>query len=426
MVRPLLLVILHFVFAEPHGSHLIRKRKIEIQHVTISKQSESIQNRLQHRLLSKSNQGPQTGQRIVILAGPHKTASSSIQESMYTWTSTGPQLLPTWSWPVPQEVLEVCEEEAEFDSQKRKCHAKGFYPLAEAINTHDPSHSRQTFLSHSKPEVMGFYRDAMEKEWKDGYNLIIGTEGLDFLVLRDYTNFDNFLSVLPLKEEQKVDNGIEVWGAEKKDVTVVVKFRAPRVQHLISVWHQCCAKKMTFMEFLRTLQGKNERKLHILASLELSEIFLKRGFDVVLMDMGGIIHSGYDISNVVACDILEANCTKEEEILSVSGEEENSFPIIKNVKHNKGNMGGVTDEHLDKIEKVLRKYDCNHQHVLKYENLTVLYNHDLDPILAECSKIEERDRILSRQELATNIIRVVNGANDVDGEYYANTDMYET
>ena len=190
-----------------------------------------------------------------------------------------PQVLPDWSWPVPDEVLEFCDGEM-------KCHAKGFYPLAEAINTSYNNNKRKVFLKYGKSQVLDFYRDAIKNELKDGHNVVFGTEGLDFLVLRDITNFDNFLSVLPLKEDRNDYPGDDIWGVKKEDVTLVVKFRAPRVQHLISVWHQYCAHEITFMEFLNKLdETKIEKKLHILASLELFEIFLKHGFHVVLIDM---------------------------------------------------------------------------------------------------------------------------------------------
>ena len=66
--------------------------------------------------------------------------------------------------------------------------------------------------------------------------------------------------------------------------------------------------------------------------------------------MAGVVHEGYDISNVVACDILKANCTVEEQLVLTSGEENKEVnPAIKNVKHGKGDMGGVTDVQLDEI-----------------------------------------------------------------------------
>ena len=86
-------------------------------------------------------------------------------------------------------------------------------------------------------------------------------------------------------------------------------------------------------------------------------------------------------------------------------------------------MGGVSDYQLNEIEKVLRRYDCNHQHVLKYENLTVLYNYYIDPIIGECCKIKERDKILSRHKLAKKIKSIVNITHNVDGSYYGNTNI---
>merc|ERR1711957_120592 len=115
----------------------------------------------------------------------------------------------------------------------------------------------------------------------------------------------------------------------------------------------------------------------------------------------GVIHDGYDISNVVACDILNANCTEKEEIVIEEMEGEIVTPKLKNVKHDEGDMGGVTDEQLQRIEIVLREFDCNYQHVLEYEKLSVLYNYEMNNIMVNCS--EEVNSNFTRPELAERI-----------------------
>ena len=62
--------------------------------------------------------------------------------------------------------------------------------------------------------------------------------------------------------------------------------------------------------------------------------------------------------------------------------------------------------------------------MLEHENFTVLYDYELGLILSECAKLEEKDRILSRHELAEKISSVVNGTNGDD--YYANSEVDQT
>ena len=64
-------------------------------------------------------------------------------------------MLPDWSWPVPDEVLEFCDDEIE-------CHAKGFYPLAEAINANYNNNKREVFLKYGKSRVLDLYQDAIK------------------------------------------------------------------------------------------------------------------------------------------------------------------------------------------------------------------------------------------------------------------------
>lgn len=422
MIRSLLILLHYCAFTPSHAAHVVKRRQLN-HPVSVASTNTVLNKNLRHSN-EQQRRLSQPSQRIVILAGPHKTASSSIQSNLYTWTSTDPQVLPTWAWPVPDEILEFCDV----------TEGKGFYPLMESLRDgQGKSHQRPLFNKFSHQAVSNFYRDAMEKEWTNGSNLVIGTEALDFLGSNrtDATEhmFDKFLNILPLRKNHATRDG---WGV-LNDVTVVVKFRAPRVNHLISVFHQCCSEKQTFMDFLIALPGSRTtvNRMRVLDSFTLSEVFLKHGLNVILIDMSGIIKDGYDISTVVACDILKANCTETEEIITDDDdekeEEKNTTPIVANVKHNNGNMGGVTDEQLDRIEKVLRKYDCNYQHVLEYEKLTVLYSYEMDLIMKDCPKTKEVGNIRSRQELAERLKDIAMNNDGVgDESYYNNTDVDET
>lgn len=431
MVQPWLMITFHCYAFLSHATHLVKKRRLIRRAPHVSAETVNHDRFLRsngRQRLFESNEVPKQ-QRIVIVAGPHKTASSSIQNNLYIWSSVDPQILPNWAWPVPHEVLEYCEEENPIRDrdQKQYLEPKGFYPLLEALNDGD-SQNRALFRNYSKHTVVEFYRNALEKEWRDGYNLIMGTEALDFLG-SDYRDsnayLEKFLDVLPLKKGYDGDDGIDFWGADEVDVTVVVKFRAPRVQHLISVWHQCCMKTTTFMEFLIHLPDnrQNMNRIRILDSLRLAEVFLNRGLDVVLIDMSGITDAGYDISNVVACDILKASCTETKQFMIVD-EEKKVIPEVKNVRKNEGKLGGATDKQLDRIEKVLRKYDCNYQHVLEHENLTVLYNYELDHIMSDCSRTKKVGSATNRTELVERIKSIALDIDDNgDDMYYIDTDI---
>jgi len=212
------------------------------------------------------------------------------------------------------------------------------------------------------------------------------------------------------------NNQRETWKDMESDLTVVVKFRSPKVEHLISIWHQCCLE-MTFEEYLMTLDKKAGR-LHILEGIRLANIFLKRGIKVILVDMSGVTEKGYDISNVIACDVLDAACSESKELLMRDNNEVVTTEK-RNIKKGHGEMGAITNVQLDKIDKLLRRYDCNFQKTLEHENLTVLYRYELDHILEDCSKgddEEDKRRPKTRDQLAKQIIEIVHMHNNSDSK----------
>jgi len=418
MNRPWLLIVLHcFTFAASRRYRLVKKRQLIIPHDSFKPANIKTYNRLrysnQHRLLSKSNKADQ---RIVVIAGPHKTASTSILNNLYSWTSAHSQVLPNWVWPLPRAALEFCK--CMWPQNAVKCIAEAFYPFVNALT----GNKMRMFNEYDSSEVVNLYQDAMKDMWRGGYSLIIATEAMDHLV-RSYNtlSLNKFLNTLPLEENYSDDNVVRL-SADRKDVTIVVNFRAPRVEHLVSIWHQCCMERESFIEFLTTMP-KYVNKMHSLDSLLLSETFLKSGLNVVLIDMSGIARDGYDISNVVACDILKANCTETEELVTM--EDDNVVASIMNVKSHKGDEGGVTEDQMNRIDNAIQEYDCSYRHVLEYENLTVLYNYKLGHIMANCPKQKGTgNNKLGRKELAKRIQSI---ALDRDGDtvdkHHSHTDI---
>lgn len=288
-------------------------------------------------------------------------------------------------------------------------HYKGFIPLIMALlegKLHNP-----IFDEYNCKEVISFYKKEFERVWRDSYNLVIGTESLDNLFSHNYKGqkvLNKLLRVLPLKKNKDPDDGNEneeeSWKAAESDLTVVVNYRAPRIDHLISLWHQCCAKDgVTFKKFLTSNVDKNSDRLHPLNSIGLANVFLKRGLKTVLVDLSGVLDKGYDVSNVLACDILGEDCTDSKQLISAQGE----APKLKNVFQGNYTMGGITDEQLHRMDIVLRKYDCNFQHVLENENLKILYPFELDHIMAECVEEEKSAEYLKNHDkLAEELIQI--------------------
>ena len=101
------------------------------------------------------------------------------------------------------------------------------------------------------------------------------------------------------------------------DITVVVKLCTPRTHHLISI----CMTDHNFHSFLTNyLPHTPKASLHSLDSLGLATTFLHESFQVFLIDTKGAAQNGRDVSDVVACDVLGAECTPSGTVVGNDGE----------------------------------------------------------------------------------------------------------
>jgi hypothetical protein len=347
----------------------------------------------------------QDHQKIVLLVGPHKTSSSSIQWSMCDWlsnpmktkknsgaslnttsgtrTNTG-RLRDSWVLPIPDGARRF----------RNGC-AKAFAPFANALNDLD---SRSGLGADN--EIIEMYRDEIHKQWNLGYNLVIAAEAFDHIAsTRNGGNqiLENLLHILPLASTT------DEMHSPVSNLTAVVVYRTPRKDHLVSIWHSIRTKNpQSFYDFLmQTMLETN--MVFILDSLMLAERFVKHGINTVLIDLSGVKKYDFDISHVVACDVLGANCTAEKHFV---GNMEFK-PVIRNVKHHSDQEMNVTDAQLAAIDKLIESYDCNFQHILDNEKLKILYPYELDRIMNLCSKYSQSDYPKSHDQIMKKIVEII-------------------
>jgi len=334
----------------------------------------------------------ETRQRVVLIGGPHKTGSSSIQKNFYKWTNH--DQLPGWSWPIPDDFTSHCS-----------ITTKAFYPFIEnlsQIGRKNPIHrpnSRRPLWDYydSYEQVIESFQNKFLDEWKNGKHLVIGSEAMDRLNLSQHAYiYDNLLDTMPWNVAPGSVSGSD------DDITFVIKYRVPRVSHLISIWHQCCMKEMNLLDFLKQVDMEF---IYILDSLGYVSKILSRGLKVALVDLDGVVSSGYDISSVIACDVLNVPCTEKKRIVG-----DNKDISISNVKAGKGDMGGVTQKKLNEIEKKIRIFDCNFKRRMSHPKLTILYQSDMfNEIMEDCENIPEKQRISSQEHLIRVIQEIANG-----------------
>lgn len=368
---------------------------------------------------------PHERQRVILLAGPHKTSSSSIQLSMLKWlndeeNSFGTGLSQNWAWPSPTSTFknDGCDIRNELEESKI------FYSWIQALKgqtkkarcLNDEKVNVDGTLKHKKAvytreEMIDKYRNEFGEWWRKGYSLVIASEAMDYIASERYHNpqelLENILHQLPWyvksEDDDNTTSSSEIPGSDD-DITVVVSYRSPRSSHLISIWHQCCMKDMSLYEFLthRRLESVPD-PLKSLDSLKLVKTFLDRGLRVVLVDMAGVRAKQYDISSVIACDVLGAKCTKDKHFL---GSEDETPPQIKNVKTHSDAIFNVTEDQLEQIDAVIRRYDCNFLSLMDHENFQILYAHGVKEIFDQCKTYGKGQRVTNRQDMVGHIISI--------------------
>jgi len=338
-------------------------------------------------------------QRVVLIAGPHKTSSSSEQHNIFRWVNDDERFLPGWSWPAPTiDGRGFCTPKSVISMDERP---KVFYTYIGVLNGHGKKKCLMKWYAHegmTKKNLINDFEQEFRNSWGNGNNLIIASEAMDFVSSTDKEPnnlLDRILKGMPWNSYD--DSATRLEGSND-DITVVVNFRAPRVDHLLSLWHQCCMKTMTFQEYLTIHVRSGIDVLHSLDSLRLAKVFLEKNLQVTLLDMSGILSRGYDTSNIVACDVLNADCTSNKTVVG-----DPIYPSMNNVKQH---SHGGTDAQLEEMENIIRNYDCNFQDIVHNKKLKILYAQELDKIFSNCANISPDERITSIEVMSERLSKV--------------------
>lgn len=300
-----------------------------------------------------------TKQRICILAGPHKTASTSVQGNFYRWSqptvnftdSAFVQLpkpvLLKWIWPVPEEIARVEHNDTH---SWNWAPSKVFYPLMEALTDRKRLPMKRTlFQMYSPNQIVSMFHDSIAKYWNEGFNVVFGTEAMDMVI-----KLPEGPSMVDRIAKQVLPDGID-----GDQVTIVVMYRTPKIDHLISMWHQNCDKPTDdhFYKWISTTTNV----LGPLDALGMVEFFLNEtNWNVDVVNLEGLREENWDVSNFVACRILGEECIGK----VIKGLYNGSEPVVANVRS--GQRGpNVPNETLDEMDIILNRYDCRYMHLLR-------------------------------------------------------------
>ena len=335
-------------------------------------------------------------QRIVILPGPHKAASTSVQSYLVKLAKDGILNQHNWTW--------VGKE-----------NAKGFSLLARDL--------LYTYNKTDNLKLEKFQKDTY-KQWKDGNSLVVAAEFMDYV------------AALPELEARLSINNMWSWLPSENRVEAAIMYRSPRVSHLISIWKQQCQfqKAKSSLPWRTSLDKKLRRHkmfgpsptlaewlcygeypkalrydIETILTAQLNPFGMAYAYhkygnaNVTLIDMNGTPDG--DVPSSVVCDILGLPCSNGK---MAGGTEVES--AVLNHKSSRTQLG-MTDAHLSEAEEVIRDMDC-YYYCLLGENIHVLHGKDLifqDGRMSWercCQRSEEKDVKTNKKWMANQLIEI--------------------
>ena len=296
-------------------------------------------------------------QKIVILPGPHKTGTTSVQSFLLSMTKK--QKLGDWEWPASS--------------------SKAFSDVAHSI----------FFDETDEKGVRSRKRSKIQAVWKRRHSVVFGAELLDYVAAAPRETldaaFERLMEIIPSDV------------VPKEDMTAVVMYRTPRSSHLISAWKQQIAmarhKNGGGGHIWRIMLEKTGKKKQPAPSLaewlctsqwqERMEFFVQRIVAAQINPMGvahafsnhmnvivGDMSEMKDISNTIACKVLQVPCTSDNKIVGLAEKK----PKVLNQRDNPVEIG-LSPNDMKEVEDVLRRMDCYYYCDLR-GNLTILDGHD--------------------------------------------------
>lgn len=142
----------------------------------------------------------------------------------------------------------------------------------------------------------------------------------------------------------------------------------------------------TFEKFLATVNNR-------------TRALLRWSLKTVIIDMAGVLNHGFDIRNIVACDIFHANCTPQKGFYEQSDER----PLVENAKDA---THSVTSEQMQMINEAFENNECNFISIQDHRNLTILYQDSLARVFSECRVKSNTSTVLDRKGLLDSIVQI--------------------
>jgi len=306
-----------------------------------------------------------TGKRLIVLAGPRRSATTSVAEFFFKWArggrpdhSQGRQYHPlsSFRWPL---VYGDASNNTEVEMPYKRFNHLVTDPTNEPL----------------RKEIL----EAIKRDWEiNGVNTVIfGGE-----------EFDQVGASAPVGQDaiQAVRSVVQFVGAAEECVTIVVNYRDERFEHWVSLYSSLTQDASEPTKFLPYEQHMCEEKSSELRLQELgtsmnpmyiSETYLKAGkWNVQMIDMGGVKNLGTDISHTIACSVMGGICDDDGWVKGHLDEVITNKVLSRDFK-------SLPKEEIVLSEKLFRYRDCAYEEELRNnEQFSVVSN---QTVWADCT-----------------------------------------
>jgi len=382
--------------------------------------------------------------KIVILLGPHKTGSSTVQLFMSTIAGvTVPVLvngnpirkshpkITNWVWPLGV-TSEFRGNSSLAIGMKYKSKAKFYAPLAYLIGGLESKgmFDDWNYVESNPTQVDRYFKALFQRPWKEGKNIVFGSEAfssfLRNLKKESAGTVGEAIHVAP-ESSDRIDRllGLLPWGDSNNDTTkssspvsssrhrslrledieVQVTYRTPRTSHIESLWHQVGGKN-TLREWIE--KSNFGAHMHTTNSLALALQFARKGIKTTIVNLAGVLEKEVfnknitrglpnkkitgGLSGVIACDVLKMGSEDNSTYGLCDDQSRIHIPDtgIKNIKKDQAKKN-MEVKQLDKINRAYEEYDCGvWRHLQKYQaqgSLRMLY--PTKDLFATCNTPDE-------------------------------------
>jgi len=267
----------------------------------------------------------QQQQRLVIFAGPHKGASTSVESfffSIFKNQQTIPEPFVNWSMPMLSEDL------------------PWYTPIT-------PNPKQYTYASRElgKNEQLNLaILHLIAHEYENNKSVLLCAESFG---AKSNRIGDTFIRSASFSNLMPVD--------------IVLNYRTTRVDHLISNWKQDRDEKGAPSNFHKWLcSNKYVDNLQDGKGLDVfgrAQLFLDEGWRVILVDLGGVERDVLDVSHVIACNVLRVPCSENGDIQGYSKSKQQSKDKLGKQNQREGDTN-ITLHQYNGLDTILRQRDC--------------------------------------------------------------------